>query len=173
MIRSFLSSAVQKKFFLMFFTCVIYIVGLFAYFTDSAVIVAFLLLLAGIFAVLKNYLPPKLVLFLYLMFFFGFFNASLRIKNSDVLYQIAPQNATIQGQIVSIPTKSKGNKTKFFVEVSEIDYNFKSERVKAKTLVTIHTRKDKKFNIGDTYKLNFLSLRVWIQIRLSLITENI
>jgi len=155
MIRSFLSSAIQKKFFLMFFTCVIYIVGLFAYFTESAVLTAFLLLIFGLFAVLKNYLPPKLVLFLYFMFFFGFFNASLRIKNSDVLYQIAPQNASIQGQIVSIPVESKGNKTKFFLKVSQISYNSKVENIKAKTLVTVHSygKNQRKFNIGDTYKL--------------------
>ena len=155
MIRSFLSSAIQKKFFLMFFTCVIYIVGLFAYFTDSAVLTAFLLLVFGLFAILKNYLPPKLVLFLYFMFFFGFFNASLRIKNSDALYQIAPQNASIHGQIVSIPVESKGNKTKFFLQVSQISYNSKVENIEAKTLVTIHYygKNPRKFNIGDTYKL--------------------
>jgi len=152
MIRSFLSSAVQKKFFLMFFTCVIYIVGLFAYFTDNAVIVSFLLLILGLFAVVKNYLPPKLVLFLYFMFFFGFFNASLRIKNSDALYQIAPQNATIQGQIVSIPSKGKDNKTKFFVEVSQIAYNSRIEKISAKTLVTVHG--GNAFNIGENYKMS-------------------
>lgn len=155
MFRNFISTAVQKKFFLMFFTCVIYIAGLFAYFTDNAVLVAFLLLIFGVFAVLKNYLSPKLVLFWYFMFFFAFFNASVRIKNSDALYQIAPQNATIQGQIVSIPTNGATDKTKFFVEVSQVDYNNKIKDIKAKTLVTVYLKRKNhlKFNIGDTYIL--------------------
>ncbi|MFA7658742.1 MAG: ComEC/Rec2 family competence protein [Candidatus Gastranaerophilaceae bacterium] len=155
MIREFLSSAVQKKFFLMFFTSVIYIIGLFAYFSEHAVLVSFLLLVLGIFAIFKNYLSPKLVLFCYFMFFFAFFNASFRIKNSDALYQIAPQNAVIQGQIVSIPANSSGDKTKFFVEASKVYYSGKAENIKAKTLVTVYSEGGnfKKFNIGDTYKL--------------------
>lgn len=155
MFRNILSSAVQKKFFLMFFTSVIYIAGLCAYFTNSGFLTAFLLLIIGLLLILKNHLPPKLVLFWYFMFFFAFFNASLRIKNSDTLYQIAPQNAEIQGQIVSIPTNSNKFKTKFFFNVSQINYNDKIVKVKAKTLVNVYS-KDKdslKFNIGDTYSL--------------------
>lgn len=141
MIRDFLSSAVQKKFFLMFFTCVIYIVGLYSYFADKAVVMAFLIMLLGVFVIVKNYLTPKLVIFWYCIFFFAFFNASLRIKNSDALYQIAPQDKTIQGQIVSIPNKV-GNKTKFFLKTEN-----------AKTLVTVYSDNDnsKLFNIGNTY----------------------
>ena len=123
MLRNILNSAVQKKFFLMFFTSVIYIAGLFAYFSDSGVLAAFLLLMFGIVAIVKNYLSPKLVLFWYFMFFFAFFNASLRIKNSDALYKLTPQNATIQGQIISIPSGSTKDKKKFFLEASKIFYN--------------------------------------------------
>ena len=153
MIRDALSSAVQKKFFLMFFTSVIYILGLCAYFTETAVLMAAVVMLVGIFAIIKNYLSPKLVLFWYFMFFFAFFNASFRIKNTDALYQIAPQNSTIQGQIVSIPTG--GFKKKFFMNVSEIDYNGKTEKISAKTLVSVFLKEkhNVKFNIGDTYKI--------------------
>ena len=156
MLRNIINSAVQKKFFLMFFTSVIYIVGLFAYFTETAVWGAFLLLVLGILAIAKNYLSPKLVLFWYFMFFFAFFNANFRIKNSDALYPLAPQNATIQGQIVSIPTGNTQNKKKFFLEASKIDYNGKTEAIKAKTLVTVTSKNDdfSKFNIGDTYKIS-------------------
>lgn len=154
MVRNFLSSAVQKKFFLMFFTAVIYILGLCAYFTDTAILFAAAIMAVGIFAILKNYLSPKLVLFWYFMFFFAFFNASLRIKNTDALYQIAPQSATIKGQIVSIPT-GDSIKKRFFMDVSEVDYNGKVEHVKAKTFVSVFSLNKKEINldIGDTYKL--------------------
>lgn len=148
--REALSLAVQKKFFLMFFTCVIYIFGLFAYFSGHAIVTAFLLLIVGLFVILKNYLSPKLVLFWYFMFFFAFFNAALRIKNSDVLYQIAPQNAVIEGQVVSIPIKN-GRNTKFFFNVAKISYNGKTENIKAKTLLTAY---GKSYNIGDFYKFS-------------------
>lgn len=155
MFRDFLSSAVQKKFFLMFFTCVIYIVGLFAYFSGDAVWIALLILILGVFAIAKNYLSPKLVLFWYLMFFFAFFNASLRIKDYDMLYQIAPQDAVIQGRIVSIPSSTTKNKTRFLTEVSQISYMGKTQEIKAKTLVTVFSKSGdfEKFNIGDVYEL--------------------
>lgn len=153
MLRNVLSSAVQKKFFLMFFTSVIYVLGLCAYFTETAVLMAAVVMLVGIFAILKNYLSPKLVLFWSFMFFFAFFNASFRIKNTDALYQIAPQSATIKGQIVSIPTG--GLKKKFFMDVKEVDYSGKTEKIKAKTLVSVFAlnKKEINLNIGDTYKI--------------------
>lgn len=151
MIREALSLAVQKKFFLMFFTCVIYITGLFAYFSGHAIVIAFVLLVLGIFAIFRNYLSPKLVLFWYFMFFFAFFNASLRIKNYDALYQIAPQEATIEGQIISIPI-DRGAVSQFFFNVSKVNFKVKSESVNAKTLVS--TYKSDNYNIGDYYRFS-------------------
>lgn len=159
MIRSFLSEVAQKKYFIMFFTSVIYIVGLFAYFADFPIFAAFALLVLGVFVIVKNYLSPKLVLFWYFVFFFAFFNASLRIKNTDTLYQLSPQEATITGQIVSIPTSNADDKTKFFLEASKISYAGKSINIKAKTYVTVYSGKRandgdfSKFNIGDTYNI--------------------
>lgn len=150
MFRNIISLAVQKKFFLMFFTAVIYIVGLFAYFTDTAIITAFIIMIIGLAAILKNYLSPKLVLFWYLMFFFAFFNANLRIRESDSLSQLAPQQAKIEGQIVSIPTIND-YKTKFFFKVSQISYFGKVIKIKnAKTLVTLYNG-TQKLNVGDSY----------------------
>lgn len=151
MFRNTISSAVQKKFFLMFFTAVIYILGLCAYFTEAGILFAAVVMAAGIFTIVKNYLSPKLVLFWYFMFFFAFFNASFRIKNTDALYQIAPQEATLQGQIVSIPTG--GIKKKFFMQVFQVDFNGKSEKINAKTLVSLYSTKNDNLNIGDKYKI--------------------
>lgn len=155
MIKDFLNSAAQKKFFLMFFTAVIYIIGLIAYFNNSGILIASLIMFLGIFAILKNYLSPKLVIFWYIIFFFAFFNASLRTKDSDQLYQISPQNAQIFGQVVSIPTSGDKNKIKFFFNVSKISYNGKFEKIKAKTYVTAFTKNNdfSKFNIGNFYTI--------------------
>lgn len=152
MIRNFLNEAVQKKFFLMFFTCLIYIVGLFAYFNDSAVLSAFFLLILGIFAILRNYLSPKLVLFWYFMFFFAFFNASFKVKNFDALYLLAPQEVALQGQIVSIPSKAD-SKTKFFFNAQRISANGKFQKIDAKTLISVENYKSPGLNIGNYYEI--------------------
>lgn len=149
-----MNAVVQKKFFLMFFTCVIYIMGLFAYFFDKGILFASLILLLGLFVIIRDYLSPKLVLFWYFIFLFAFFNASLRIKNSDALYQLAPQNATIQGQIVSIPQSDGNDKTKFFLNASGITFDGITKKVKAKTYVSVYSKENpSRFNIGDSYSL--------------------
>lgn len=149
MIRDVLSSSVQKKYFLMFFTCAVYIVGLVAFFSGYAILFSAILLILGILAIIKNYVSPKLILFWYLTFFFAFFNASFRTKDFDMLYQIAPQQAKIRGQIVSIPTVVNG-KTKFLFDVDKISYSGFEKSLKAKTLVTTYGHN---FNIGDYYQV--------------------
>lgn len=153
MLRNFLSSAVQKKSALMFFTCMIYIIGLFAYFSGNSVVISFLLFIIGLFAVVKNYISPKLIVFWYFVFFFAFFNANFRMKNSDELYQTAPVDATIQGQIVSIPNGNSNNKTKFFFNVSKIEHNGVWKDIKAKTLVTFTDKDNADLNMGNYYNL--------------------
>ena len=150
MIRSVLSAVVQKKFFLMSCTCVVYIIGLFAFFADKAVLIAFLGLLINLWLILKNYISPKLVLFWYFVFFVALFNADLRVKTFDDLYQIAPQNVSIIGRIASIPTESN-SKTKFFVNVSNISYGALNKKFKAKTLVSLN-ESDSGFRVGDLYR---------------------
>lgn len=152
MVRDFLNLVVQKKFFVMFFTCLIYILGLCAYFSEQSVLFASLITLLGLFVIIKNYLSPKLVLFWFFVFFFAFFNASFRIKESDSLYKISPQSAKITGRISSIPTLI-GNKTRFFFDVSKITYNYKTENIKAKTLINLYSKQDDSLNIGDEYEL--------------------
>lgn len=154
MIRNFLSLVVERKSYLMLLTCVIYITGLTSYFTGTAVLAAFLIMIFGIFAILKNYLSPKLVMFWYFVFFLAFFNVSLREKDSDALSQISPQNATVYGQIVSIPN-SVGDKTKFFFNVFKISYNGTEKKLNAKTLVNVYAvnGKNSKFSIGNKYSI--------------------
>ncbi|HPT41926.1 MAG TPA: DNA internalization-related competence protein ComEC/Rec2 [Candidatus Gastranaerophilaceae bacterium] len=157
MIRDYINSAAQKKYFLMFFTSVIYILGLFAYFSQKSIEFSFVLLIIAIFAILKNYISPKLALFWYFVFFFAFFNANLRIKNYDTLYQIAPKDAVITGQITSIPSGINGRE-KFFFNVKKISYDKKEVEIKAKTYINMipcfersRNKCGMTLNIGDTY----------------------
>lgn len=149
-LRKVINDNVQKKYVVMFLTSIVYILGLFGYFYNIGLILATFLLILSILAILRNYLSPKLILFWYFVFLFAFFNASYRIKNSDELYAIAPQKAEITGQIVSIPEETK-ERTRFFFNVSTINYRGKQEKISGKTFVTIYGQK--KLNVGDYYEL--------------------
>lgn len=119
--------------------------GVFAYFTNLAILLGTILSICAIIGILKNFISTKLVLFWIFVFYFAFFNCTLRIKNSDELLDIAPQkDITLSGQIVSIPNSNFSDKSKFF---------FKTD--KGKTLVTV-TSKDENFSslkIGNYYAI--------------------
>src|SRR5574344_1854353 len=136
-IRELVVKNFQKKYFIMFLTSMLYGLGLFAYFYNFGIIAASILLFLSLFAILKNYLSPKLVLFWYFIFLFAFFNANFRMKNSDNLYSIAPQKGVITGQITSIPERAN-ERTRFFFNVSNINYRGRNEKISGKTFVTIY-----------------------------------
>lgn len=87
-----------------------------------------------------------------MIFYLGFFNAALRIKSSDGLAEIAPEQGTIVGQIVSIPNSNVREKTKFFFEVEK----FNDKDIKGKTLVNLQSVDGdfSNLNIGNTYKIS-------------------
>lgn len=144
MIRHILNFTVKNKNFLMLITAIIYIVGIFAYFTNLSPILCFIISLLGIIGILKNFVSAKTVLFWIFIFYFGFINCTLRIKTSDELVQLAPQNITLEGQIVSIPNSNFSDRTRFFFQTD-----------KGKTLVTVYNQQEdfSKLKIGNFYKI--------------------
>ncbi len=110
----------QNKNFLMFITSIIYILGLFAYFNNCPIGLSIFVSVILLFLFIKSYFNWKILLLWLLIFYFGFFNASLRIKHSDTLSSYAPQKMEIIGQVVSIPNISKQDTLKFFVDVNSI-----------------------------------------------------
>lgn len=149
MIREDLADFFQSKNAIMFITTIIFMVGILSYFNNFAVQASVIITLTALVILLKKYISFKYVLLWIFVFYFGFFNAYLRIKPSDKLLEIAPQNALIKGQIVSIPNSSTDDKTKFFFQVKELN----DEKINGKTLITVSSDdKDfSQFNIGDTY----------------------
>lgn len=147
----------QNKNVLMFMATVSYILGLFAYFTDRPVLFAGIFTIGSLLCLLKD-LPPKIVLIWIGIFYFAFFNASFRIKDSDTLYKIAPSDAVITGQIVSVPNSNIKNNMKFFFQVDSVvikGQEFKD--IKDKTLVGINSfERNPDFSnlvIGNRYKI--------------------
>ena len=150
MIRNKLITILQNKNALMFITALIFMSGILSYFNDNAILCAGTITLIAVITVIQNYLPLKYILLWIFIFYFGFFNAYLRINKSDPLVNFAPQNALIQGQVVSIPNANTRGKIKFFFETDKIN----SEKVKGKTFVTLSTTNNKKPEIGTSYELS-------------------
>ena len=147
----------HNKNFLMFITSIIYILGLFAYFNNALIIYSLVISVIAITCIIKECFPLKLLLVWVFMFYFGFFNAQLRMKNFDELYQIAPQPAMIEGQVVSIPNISKQDTLKFFFNVNKIRYDRKTYNIPHnKTLVSLryNGEVDKMPLIGNSYVID-------------------
>ncbi len=152
MLKETISETIQNKNVLMFVTAIFFMSGILAFFNNcilqiSAIVTVFLILL-----VLKKYVSYKYILLWGMIFYLGFFNAALRIKSSDGLVELAPEQGTVVGQIVSIPNSNVRAKTKFFFEVEK----FNDKDIKGKTLVNLQSVDGdfSNLNIGNTYKIS-------------------
>ena len=149
MIKGAINSSLQNKNSIMFTTAIIFMCGILACFNDNGILCSAIITVLAIFAIIKNYLPIKYILFWIFIFYFGFFNSYFKIKQTDELVTFAPQKVTIQGQIVSIPNNSIPQKTKFFFKVNKIN----NQNVIGKTLVTYSGNNVSQFKIGNKYEL--------------------
>ena len=148
--KVFIHSFFQNKNAIMFITALLFMCGILAYFNDCGIFCAIILSFAGIFLITKNYISIKYILFWIFIFYLGFFNAYSRVSPTDKLLTLAPENAKIQGQIISIPSSNKNYKTKFFFKVNNIN----GKKICGKTLVTFSGENIKQFKIGNNYELS-------------------
>ena len=151
--KEIFSDLVQNKNFLMLALTISYVLGLFAYFTDKPVLFAGIFTLASLVLLLKEF-SPKIVMVWITVFYIGFLNATLRIKNFDELFKLAPCNAVITGQIVSVPNSNIKNNTKFFLKTEKVVANGVEYNLHNKTLVGINSFKNNDFSdllVGNTY----------------------
>ncbi len=151
MIRELLAEVSQNKNMVMFITVIIFMAGILSYFNNFAITASAIITITALVVSFKKYMPRKYIILWILIFYIGFFNAYFRIQQSDALYEKAPLNTEITGQIVSIPNSNTPDKTKFFFNVKEIN----NEKLTGKTLVTISSKDNdfSNFNIGNTYKM--------------------
>ena len=152
MIRNFCRGVCNNKNLLMLFSVGIYILSLYATLSGLVLPIASLLTLLFVISIFKEYLPIKYIIVWVLIFYIGVCNILLREKETDFLYNLAPQNAVISGKIVSIPDIKTSNKIQFFVQADSINYDGIDKNLnKDKLLVSITT--DKKLKRFETYKI--------------------
>lgn len=152
MFKSICSTISQNKNILMLVTVGVYIFALVGVLSGQAVLFGSILTAFLIFSALKNLFPYKIIITWALIFYFGIFNCSSRLNDTDDLLNLAPVNSTIYGKILSIPQNKDNSKQQFFFKVNKIEYdgivrNFNKEKV----LVSLNT--DEKLNIYDSYKI--------------------
>ena len=152
MLKDVFANISQNKNLLMFVSVSIYILALFATFSGTVLLFTLILTTILFVAVFTNPLPIKYVLVWIFIFYFGIFNTSQRLRNTDDLLNIAPQNSTIYGKVLSIPQYKGEDKIKFFFRVDKIEYDnqvkyFENE----KTFVTLNSLE--KLKVYDNYKI--------------------
>ena len=144
----------QNKNVIMFFTTIIYIFGLYAYFTRASIL--FAIIITGIFLILiiKNIISAKLILAWIFIFYLGYFNCILQIKNSDNLSIYAPNNCEIKGEITSIPKENEYN-TKFYFYVKSLNLNGKEiDKINSNVFVSIkNENKPLNLQLREAYKI--------------------
>lgn len=137
---------------------VLYILGIIVFYSNYFVIIS-----AFVFATLlflffyKKLFSLRLFSIYIVIFLFGILNSSINLKYDDDLVPYADSNATVTAKVLTIPTNSNLDKTKFYAKAVSIETNTEDEHeISAKTLITINdkTGKFKEIKIGDTLKIN-------------------
>ena len=146
----------QKRYkVILFVLC--YSLGLFAVLSDLAVACSCVLFLLLIFLLLRKIITDRFAIILFLIFAVGFFNCSLRLKDSDLLSTYAPANEVkVTGKVTSLPVSASDDFTKFVLDAEKFELNkFEKFDTSSKTMVTLFASKDvyKQIEIGDTLTL--------------------
>ncbi len=142
---SILNDVFQNKNFVMFTYCMVFMLGILAYFSSNSIFIAliFTVLVSVIFAL--KLLTIRRVIAYILIFYFGFTITALKVKNYDSLLPITPANSTFTGRIISIPNSTNSDNLRFIFQVEKI----KDKPIDGKALVTIPQSVKDKLNIGD------------------------
>lgn len=152
MIKDLCTVVCRNKNLLMLVTAGIYILALYSALSGHTLLFSVLITFAFAAFLIKDYFKPKYILIWILIFYFGIYNTTSRLKNTDELLNLAPVNSVISGQILSIPQDKGKDKISFFFKVNKIEYDgnvreFDNEKV----LVTLNT--NEKLKIYDYYKI--------------------
>ena len=119
----------QNKNFVMFLSAIVFMAGILSYFYNCAIFFGVFLTVILLFSIKIKLFSLKRILFIALIFYFGFFLTFCKIKNYDDLLPLAPTEGVFTGRIISIPVFSDKTKTKFFMDVESISSLSKKGRV--------------------------------------------
>lgn len=138
-LRDRAATLLENKNIIMFTVTCAFILGVISFYNGIEILLAIFVTLTAITLSLSRLISRKIVILTIVMFYMGFFNSSLRIKEFDKLALMAPAQTTISGQIVSIPD-TNGQTSKFYI---------KNEQGKALAWVNDKQRRFEDFKVGN------------------------
>ena len=119
--------------------CCLYILGIISLF--STLLLSFCILLVVcifLFQFKRNIFSSKYFISLFIIFFVGLVNTNHHLKQDDDLTTYVDNQVVVQAKILTIPSNSIKDRTKFFAQVSSISLDGINQRnINAKTMVTI------------------------------------
>lgn len=130
--------------------------GIITFFSNNILPLSLFLFVIILICAYKNIISSKFGIIIILIFSIGIINTYSHIKYFDDLSSYTDNNVTVNAQVVSIPTNSDLDKTKFYAQVNSIACDDKYiDSISAKSIITISdkTEKLKEIKIGDTLRL--------------------
>lgn len=122
----------------MLVTAGIYVLALFATFSNHLLFFSTIITILFVFSLIKNLFPIKYIITWTLIFYIGVVNTSIRLRETDTLLNLAPVNSEITGIVQSIPQGKTDGKLKFYFDVEKIKFNSIEKNLKdEKVLVTL------------------------------------
>ena len=144
----------NKQAKIILFSC-LYILGILTSFTNIWFgIIAFILIC--LLQAVKKLFSLKYFISILAIIIAGFTNTYFQVNYDDDLTPFTENNVILNAKVISIPSNSIENRTKFFVSANSLEFEDSTyNNLKAKTLVTINDSQDKikKIKIGDTIKM--------------------
>ena len=132
----------------------LYMLGIVAFFSNYFLLISSCLFITLFFLFFyKRLFSFRFFIVLIVIFSIATLNSNLHLKYDDDLVAYANEYATVTAKVLTIPTNSHKDKTKFYAKVSSVETNIiEKTEINAKTLITIYdtSGKFKEIKIGDT-----------------------
>ncbi len=146
----------DKQAKIILFSC-LYVVGILSAFYGLILTVGIIFLLClCVFQYKKKYFNIKYFVSLIVIFLIGLLSANFHLNYCDDLTSFADNDVSLQAKVISIPSNSEADRTKFYAKAQNIILNgIEKENLNAKILITINDKNEKikTIKIGDTLNL--------------------
>ena len=135
-----------------------YILGIVSFLTNTVFAYTFAIFFLICILLKKNFISGKFAIISLLIFFIGFLNILFRLKTSDEIANLAPSNGiTLCGTVVSLPTSSSKEYTKFYFKVDKYKkFSQPETTANGKVIVTLFKtdKSSSNIEIGDRLSLS-------------------
>ena len=146
----------NKQAKIILFSC-LYMTGILAALLNCTIaICAVVVIFLCILQIIKKPFSLKYFLCLFGIFFIGLVNANSHLSFDDELTAFSDNNVSVKAKVISIPSNSVKNKTKFYAQTQSIKFDdIEEEGFDVKTLITINdeTERLSQIKIGDVLEL--------------------